>query len=51
MKKKVLAGALALLMMLGLVTAGSAGSQSDPLISRSYLHGTFYADLKTNVTR
>lgn len=51
MKKKMLAGALALLALLGLVTAGLAGSQSDPLISLSYLNGTFFADLKTRVTQ
>ena len=51
MKKKVLAGALALLVMLGLVTVGSAGSQSDPLISLSYLTGTFFSDLKAYVTQ
>ena len=51
MKKKMLAGALALLVLLGLVTAGLAGSQSDPLISLSYLNGTFFAGLKTRVTQ
>ena len=51
MKKKILAGALALLVLSGLVTTGLAGSQSDPLISLSYLTGTFLADLKAFVTQ
>ena len=51
MKKKVFAAALALLVLLGLVTTGSAGSQSDPLISLSYLTETFLADLKARVTQ
>lgn len=51
MKKKVLSGALALLVLLGLVTTGLAGSQSDPLISLSYLTGTFFSDLKAYVTQ
>ena len=51
MKKKTLAGALALLVLLSCVMSGSAGSQSDPLISRSYLNGTFFAGLKTNAAR
>ena len=51
MKKKLFAGGLALLMLLGCVTVGLAGSQSDPLISLSYLTGTFFAELKANVTQ
>ena len=51
MKKKILAGALALLMLLGLVTTGLAGGQSDPLISRSYLNGTFFGSLKIYVAQ
>lgn len=51
MKKKMLAGALALLVLLGFVTTVLAGSQSDPLISLSYLNGTFYASLKGYVTQ
>ena len=51
MKKKLLAGALALMLLLGFVTTGWAGSQSDPLISLSYLTGTFFDGLKTLVTR
>ena len=51
MKKKLFAGALALLVLLGFVTTGWAGSQSDPLISLSYLTGTFFAGLKDYVTQ
>ena len=51
MKKKILAGALALLVLLGCVTTGLAGSQSDPLISLSYLTGTFFDSLKAYVTQ
>ena len=51
MKKKLLAGALALLVLLGCVTVGWAGSQSDPLISLSYLTGTFFDGLKAYVTQ
>ena len=51
MKSKLFAGALALLVLLGFVTTGLAGSQSDPLISLSYLNGTFLTDLKVCVTQ
>ena len=51
MKKKLFAGALALILLLGFVTTGWAGSQSDPLISLSYLTGTFFDGLKTIVTQ
>ena len=51
MKKKLFAGALALLVLLSFVTVGWAGSQSDPLISLSYLTGTYFAELKANVTQ
>ena len=51
MKKKLLAGALALLILLGCVTAGWAGSLADPLISLSYLTGTFFDGLKAYVTQ
>ena len=51
MKKRILAGALALLMLLGCVTAGWAGSLADPLISLSYLTGTFVDALKAHVAR
>lgn len=46
MRKKLLAGALALLIALGCVTVGWAGSQRDPLISLSYLSETFFDGLK-----
>ena len=49
MRKKLFAGALALLILLGFVTTGWAGSQSDPLISLSYLTGTFFARLRESV--
>ena len=51
MKKKLFAGALALLILLGCVTAGWAGSLADPLISLSYLTGTFLDGLKAYVTQ
>ena len=51
MKKKLLAGALALLVLLGFVTTGWAGSQYDPLISLSYLTGTFFGGLKEYVAQ
>ena len=51
MKKKLSAGALALLVLLCFVTVGWAGSQSDPLISLGYLTGTFFDQLKTLVTQ
>ena len=51
MKKKLFAGALALLVLLGFVTTGWAGSQYDPLISLSYLTGTFFDGLKEYVTQ
>ena len=51
MKKKLFAGALALLVLLGFVTTGWAGSQADPLISLSYLTGTFFPELETFVTQ
>ena len=46
MRKKLLAGALALLILLSCVTVGWAGSQPDPLISLSYLTTTFLDSLK-----
>lgn len=51
MKKKLFAGALAVLVLLGCVTVGSAGSQSDPLISLSYLTETFLPGLKSYVAQ
>ena len=51
MKKRLFAGSLALLVLLCFVTTVLAGSQSDPLISLSYLNGTFSAELKSYVTQ
>lgn len=51
MKKKLFAGALALLVLVGFVTTGWAGSQSDPLISLSYLTGTLFDELKARVAQ
>lgn len=48
MKKKLLAGALALTLLLGCATVGWAGSQSDPLISLSYLTGTWLPSLRAD---
>ena len=50
MKKKILAGALACVLLLGGVTLGRA-SQADPLISLSYLNGTYLTGLKTTVSQ
>lgn len=47
MKNKLLAGALALLVLLGCVTIGWAGTQADPLVSLDYLNETYLAGLKT----
>lgn len=49
MKKKILAGMLALAMLAGLATLAGANSQSQALVSRSYLHGGFWDDLKAIV--
>ena len=46
MRKKLLTGALVLLILLGCVTVGWAGGQPDPLISLSYLTETFLDSLK-----
>ena len=51
MKKKLFAGALVLLVLMGFVTTGWAGSLSDPLISLSYLTGTFFDGLKDSVAQ
>lgn len=51
MKKKLLAAGVALALLLGCVTVGWAGSQSDPLISRSYLNGAYLAGLRSSVTQ
>lgn len=49
MKKKLLAGALALAILMGGTVLASAGSQSQALVSLSYLTGTFWNDLKATV--
>lgn len=49
MKKKLLAGALALAILTGGTVLASAGSQSQALVSLSYLTGTFWNDLKAIV--
>lgn len=49
MKKKILAGALLLVMLAGLVTLAGAYDQSQALVSRSYLDGNFWNDLKAIV--
>lgn len=51
MKNKLLSGALALLVLLGCVTLGRAGTQTDPLVSVSYLTGTYLNSLKTTVAQ
>lgn len=50
MKKKILAGVLALAMLAGIVTLSGASSQSQALVSRSYLSGSFWNDLKAVVS-
>lgn len=49
MKKKLLAGALALAILMGGTVLASAGSQSQALVSLSYLTGTFWNDLRATV--
>lgn len=49
MKKKLLAGALALAILTGGTLLASAGSQAQVLVSLSYLTGTFWNDLKSTV--
>lgn len=49
MRKKLLAGALALGILMGGTVLTSAGSQSQALVSLSYLTGTFWNDLKAVV--
>jgi len=49
MKKKVLSGMLALTILTGIVTLSGASSQSQALVSRSYLTGIFWNDLKAIV--
>lgn len=49
MKKRMLMGALALVILAGIVTLSGASSQSQALVSRSYLTGTYWSDLKATV--
>lgn len=49
MKKRLLTGALAVLLLAGGVTAAFSAGQSETLVSRSYLEGTFWNDLKATV--
>lgn len=49
MKKRILAGALALAVLAGTVMMAGAASQSQTLVSRSYLAGAFWDDLKAIV--
>lgn len=51
MKKKLLAGLLALVLLLGGVTVGRAGNGTDFLVSLSYLTGTYLSELKTAVAQ
>lgn len=51
MKKKLLAGVLALAVLLGCVTLGWAASQDSALVSLSYLNGTYLTDLKAYITQ
>lgn len=49
MKKKLMAGLLALTLLLSGVTVGQAAAGTDFLVSLSYLTGTFLTDLKASV--
>ena len=51
MNKKLIAGVLALSVLLGCVTVGWAGAQEDTLISRSYLTGAYLTNLKAYITQ
>lgn len=51
MRKKLLAGLLALGLLLGCATVAWAGSGADPLISLSYLTGAWLTDLKASITQ
>lgn len=51
MKKKLIAGALALSVLLGCITVGWAGTQADPLVSLDYLTGAYLTDLKAYITQ
>lgn len=49
MKKRLLAGALSLVLLAGVVLTVFAAGQSEMLVSLSYLTGTFWNDLKLSV--
>ena len=49
MKKKLLTGALALILLAGGLTAAFSVSQSETLVSLGYLSGAFWNDLKATV--
>lgn len=49
MRKKFLAGALALVILAGTIMAAGATSQAQALVSQSYLSGIFWNDLKAIV--
>ena len=49
MKKKLLAGALVLTLLTGGTLATYSASQSEVLVSRSYINGIFWSDLKATV--
>lgn len=49
MKKRMLTGALALVILASIVTLSGASSQSQALVSHSYLTGTYWNDLKATV--
>lgn len=51
MRRKILAGALALSMLFGFVTLGWAASQENTLVSLSYLNGAYLTDLKAYITQ
>ena len=49
MKKRLLMGVLVPVILAGIVTLAGASSQSQVLVSRSYLTGTYWSDLKATV--
>lgn len=51
MKKKILAGVLALSILLGCVSLGWAASRDSTLVSLSYLNGAYLTDLTANITQ
>lgn len=48
-KHRIIAGALALVVLLGGTVLAASGSQSDPLVSLSYLNGTYWSSLSGQV--